>query len=103
MFVASFEAGGQAQMAIIIYSGPKTWSGVDQCIGQSPAAVDPETCGLKTITHFTDDYKKVRQLLLGAEWPEGSTLTSLALMKAKAELQLGRKDARGVVIVMTDG
>merc|ERR1719223_1688893 len=37
------------------------------------------------------------------KWPKGSTLTSLALGAAKAELGLGRKEARSVVVVITDG
>merc|ERR1719502_2383808 len=55
------------------------------------------------VTHFTRDYEEVRKKLLGLAWPKGSTLTSLALMKAQAELSLGEKDNQGVVIVITDG
>merc|ERR1719262_1005170 len=46
-----------------------------------------------------DVKKKVHEL----EWPKGSTLSSLALLQAAAELQLGRKDAKSVVVVFTDG
>merc|ERR1719171_2249677 len=58
---------------------------------------------VKTVTHFEKDMKKVKGLIKGLTWPRGSTLTSLALMTAKAELSLGRKDAQSVVVVITDG
>jgi len=95
---------GKPNMAVILYSGPRTWSGVRRCFSKSSAPVDTgRDCGIKTITHFTEDIKKVKQLITGLEWPQGSTLTSLALMTAKAELALGRKDATSNVIVFTDG
>ena len=46
-------------------------------------------CGVKVVTHFTKDLAKVKQLVTGLQWPRGSTLTSLALLTAKAELALG--------------
>jgi len=93
----------KGNLAVILFSGPKTWSGVKKCIGKSKTKVTDEECGLKTVTHFTRDMKKLKQLITGLEWPQGSTLTSLALMKAKAELALGRKDSKANVIVITDG
>merc|ERR1719380_44379 len=62
-----------------------------------------KTCKVKMITHFTKDMKKVKDLIGGLKWPQGSTLTSLALQTAKAELSLGRKDAKSVIVVITDG
>merc|ERR1719253_1527587 len=47
--------------------------------------------------------KKIKDLITGMSWPRGSTLTSLALLTAKAELALGRKDAKSVVVIITDG
>merc|ERR1719194_157195 len=47
--------------------------------------------------------KKVKDLIGGLTWPKGSTLTSLALQTAKAELSLGRKEAKSIVVVVTDG
>merc|ERR1719199_194548 len=102
-FVDAFSASGKANMAVILYSGPRTWSGVRKCTGKSKTKVSPKFCGIQTITHFTEDLKKVKQLITGLSWPRGSTLTSLALMTAKAELPLGRKDSPGNVIVFTDG
>jgi len=103
-FVDAFTASGKANMAVILYSGPRTWGGVYKCTGRSRMKVDREKlCGIKMITHFTQDMKKVKGLITGLKWPRGSTLTSLALMTAKAELSLGRKSRVSNVIVFTDG
>merc|ERR1719446_267086 len=105
MFVDAFSGtGAQANMAVILYSGPRTWGGVRKCVGRNSKKVDIEkTCKIKTVTHFTDDMKKVKSLITGLSWPQGSTLTSLALATAKAELALGRKDSKSIVVVITDG
>merc|ERR1719380_300890 len=62
-----------------------------------------KTCKVKMITHFTKDMKKVKDLIGGLQWPQGSTLTSLALATAKAELSLGRKNSKSIIVVITDG
>merc|ERR1719428_2689266 len=105
MFVDAFTvAGGNANMAVILYSGPRTWGGVRKCFSRNRKKVDQEkVCGIKTVTHFTEDMKKVKNLITGLSWPRGSTLTSLALLTAKAELALGRKTAKSNIIVFTDG
>merc|ERR1719201_1114347 len=103
LFVDAFTDSGKANMAVIMYSGPRTWGGVEKCTGPNSGDVDPEKCGIKMVTHFTEDMKKVKNLITGLEWPQGSTLTSLALMTAKAELALGRKDSKAVMVVITDG
>jgi len=90
-------------MAVILYSGPRTWGGVRKCVGKTKRNVTPEQCGLKTVTHFTEDMEKVESLIEGLTWPRGSTLTSLALLTAKAELALGRKNAQSIVVTITDG
>jgi len=102
-FVDAFTKSDKAQLAVILYSGPRTWSGVTKCVGMSADKVGAEQCGIKTVTHFTNDFKKIKQLITGLELPKGSTLTSLALMTAKAELPLGRKDSTSIVVVFTDG
>merc|ERR1719183_3476788 len=89
MFVDAFSgSGAKAEMSVILYSGPRTWSGVSKCTSKSKKKVD---------------MKKVKGLIAGLKWPQGSTLTSLALQTAKAELALGRKDSKSVVVVVTDG
>merc|ERR1719440_34406 len=105
MFVDAFAgAHGKTHMAVLLYSGPRTWSGVRKCFAKNKKKVDQEkVCGIKTVTHFTEDLKKVKNLITGLTWPKGSTLTSLALLTAKAELALGRKTAQSNIIVFTDG
>jgi hypothetical protein len=104
LFVDAFAGSGKANMAVILYSGPRTWGGVKHCTGKTNKKVDIETfCKIKTVTHFTEDLAKVKQLITGLEWPQGSTLTSLALMTAKAELSLGRPTSPSNVILFTDG
>jgi hypothetical protein len=103
-FVSAFkESEGKVQMAVILFSGPRTWSGVFKCTGKNQAGVKLEDCGIKTVTHYTNDLNKVDQLVLGLTWPMGSTLTSLALMTAEAEMSLGRADVHTLVVVITDG
>merc|ERR1719387_2504557 len=105
-FIQAFSAeDAHTNMAVILYSGPKTWGGVRKCFSKNPnEKIDMEkTCGIKTVTHFTEDMKKVKQLVTGLDWPEGSTLTSLALMTAKSELSMGRQDNHAIVVVITDG
>jgi len=102
-FVKAF-SGGKAEMAVILYSGPRTWGGVYKCFARNTKKVDRERiCAIKSVTHFTADLKKVDSLITGLVWPQGSTLTSLALLNAKAEMALGRKNAQANVIVFTDG
>merc|ERR1719311_1900354 len=105
LFVDAFSGtGAQAKMSVILYSGPRTWSGVRKCTGKNSKKVDmAKTCKVKMITHFTKDMKKVKDLIGGLQWPQGSTLTSLALQTAKAELSLGRKNSKSVAVVITDG
>jgi len=102
-FVTAF-TGGKAEMSVILYSGPRTWGGVFKCFARNTKKVDREKiCAIKTVTHFTADLKKIDSLITGLTWPRGSTLTSLALLNAKAEMALGRKNAQANVIVFTDG
>jgi hypothetical protein len=103
LFIGAFKMAGKAEFAVILFSGPRTWSGVSKCTGKNTQGVSLEECGIKTVTHFTDDLDKVDQLVTGLEWPQGSTLTSLALMTAKAEMSLGRADEHAIVVVITDG
>jgi hypothetical protein len=104
MFVDSFK-GGSTNLAVILFSGPRTWGGVYRCMGYYPGPPpNMETvCRIKSIDHFTTDMKKVHTDIDAMSWPQGSTLTSLALMTAKSELAYGSKDHKSIVIVITDG
>jgi len=100
LFVDAFREN--AEIAVILYSGPSTWSGVSNCLYGKDVDME-NTCKIKTVTHFTNDTAKVKQLISDLKWPRGSTLTSLALLTAKAALGLGRKGVKSSVIVFTDG
>jgi hypothetical protein len=103
-FVGAFKAAqGKVKVAVILFSGPRTWSGVYKCTGKSSAGVKLADCGIQTVTHFTTDLDSVDEELTKLTWPMGSTLTSLALMTAEAEMALGRADVHTLVVVMTDG
>jgi hypothetical protein len=105
LFINAFHHAepGKVEMAVILFSGPRTWSGVSKCMGKNQQTVSLDQCGIKKVTDFTDDLNKVDQLVTGLDWPQGSTLTSLALMTAKAEMALGRGDVQTIVVVFTDG
>jgi hypothetical protein len=103
MFIGAFKAAEKVEMAVILFSGPRTWSGVAKCTGHSVAPAGLETCGIKQVSHFTSDLNQIDQKVIGLDWPQGSTLTSLALLTAKAEMSLGRGDIHTVVVVLTDG
>jgi hypothetical protein len=109
MFVEAFGQGvpagspSPANVAVILYSGPRTWSGVRKCVG-GDAKVDMEkVCKISTVQRFSRDMKEVKGTIEGLTWPQGSTLTSLALGVAKTLLDEGRADAKSTVIVITDG
>lgn len=104
-FVDAFSGtGAQAEMAVVLYSGPRTWGGVFKCFGKNNKKVDMEkTCKIKSVTHFTNKMADVKKKIKALTWPKGSTLTSLALLRAKAEFDLGRGDAKSIVVVITDG
>merc|ERR1719394_473651 len=94
----------KANMAVITYCGPRTWSGVSQCTGKSTAKIDTETvCKIKILSHFTDDLKKVKNLIAGLEMMKGMKLLALSILAAKSELALGRKEALSVVVGFIDG
>jgi len=105
LFVDAFAGtGAQANMAVLLYSGPRTWGGVYKCFGKNTQTVDLETvCKIKTVKHFTNDMAAVKTEIGKLVWPQGSTLTSLALLSAYSELTLGRKHAKSIVVAITDG
>merc|ERR1719446_430689 len=54
-FVNAFSgAGANTKMAVILYSGPRTWGGVSKCFAKNKKKVDQEkVCKIKMVTHFT--------------------------------------------------
>merc|ERR1719498_387887 len=93
-----------ANIAVILYSGPSTWAMVHKCTGKSEGTVNQETdCKIKIASHFTMDHAATKDAINALTWPKGSTLTSLALLAAKAELDIARPDTPHNIVVFTDG
>merc|ERR1719345_164057 len=84
LLVDAFSGPGitaQPNIAVVHYTGPRTWSGVSKCTGKSKKKVDMEAvCKIKIATHFTDDMKKVKNTINGLAYTKGAKLLSLALM-----------------------
>jgi len=104
--------GTKAKVSVVLYSGPSYRWRVKWCLrGWIKADYIGSFCKLKSVISMQDakseDMTAVKNELTalhGPEgWPKGSTLTSMALYRARDELNLGREDAKSVVIVFTDG
>jgi len=107
LFVDAFQGPGitaKPNIAVIHYTGPKTWSGVSKCTEKSAKPVDmAKDCKVKIASHFSEDLAQVKSIINGLQYTPGSKLLSLALMTVKDELALGRKEARTNVVVFIDG
>lgn len=107
--VQSLEGGEDAvRVAIELFSGPKTWADYAYCTGEKDMAQGKtldlkKQCGISWVSHFTNKTDDLDKTLETLEWPEASTLTSVALGEAENEMMLGRADANTVVVVITDG
>jgi len=105
-FVRSFNFGAEskAQMSVILYSGPRYWNPLLSCFHGVQAMDQEQDCKIVRVTKgFTNDMAAVKTAISNLVWPQGSTLTSLALLAAKTELSNGRGDAESVVVTITDG
>jgi len=105
-FVKAFtEEGSNAEMSVILFSGPTTWDDYYTCTGETQQTQEfmETTCGVKTVQHFSADLTATGAAIEALTWPKGSTLTQGALGTAAAELTLGRPDAPSVVVLVTDG
>lgn len=60
-------------------------------------------CKIQTAQHLEGNMATVKSKLNSLAWPRGSTLTSLALGAARTELRAGRRDAKKIVVTITDG
>jgi len=91
-------------IALIHYTGPRTWMGVSKCTGMSTKKVDMEkTCKIKLVQHFSDDIKKTKANIDDLTFQPGSKLLSLGLMTVQSEFALGNKLHRTVVVVFIHG
>merc|ERR1719375_237496 len=105
-FIQAFDTpfGVDAQIAMILYSAPRTWSGYKKCFAKNtPQDERDAACNVRTVSHYTKDMKGLETKLAGLSWPQGGTLTSLALKKAQNELVLGRPGRKANVVLITDG
>jgi len=94
----------RAQIAVLVFSGPRDWRKYRQCTGATTSKVDlASDCNIMWVSHFTTDAAGIIMSLGQQAWPKATTLTSAALATARAELRTGRADAQSVVIVITDG
>jgi len=95
-----------AKVAVELFSGPKTWPDYQLCTGDSNGTtVDMKTqCGIEWVSLFTNDSETLQGTIsTDMEWPQSTTLTSVALGQAENMLVQGRETANSVVIVVTDG
>jgi len=107
-FVDAFDvANHQANIAVLVYSGPWGSTSIRRCL-QASGQVDIEKeCKVKTVVEMgsakSKNMAEVKQVIKGLKWPSGMTLTSLALAQAAKQLDFGRQNTKGTVVVFTDG
>jgi len=94
-----------ARVAVELFSGPKDWDDYLGCTGGSEGkTIDMKVqCGIEWVSHFSNDTQALNASAQAMDWPQSTTLTSVALGQAEAELVHGREDAQSVVVVITDG
>lgn len=102
--MSSFKENKDARVAVLVFSGPLGWSGVSKCMGETPGTLDmAKDCQITWASHLSSGTDKTLAALDRVSWPRGGSLQSLALAAAETELQLARKGAQPVVVVVTDG
>merc|ERR1740121_45941 len=94
---------GVVEVALQLFSGPRTWGGVRQCRNNAANIDVEETCKIKWVSHFTSDTEQLARDVMTLAWPAQSTLTAMALGVAEAELKNGRENVASVTVVITDG
>jgi len=102
-----------AQIGVILFSGPLTWNDYYECsAGIDPATNQPmdmtddilkDVCGLQVIQQLTNDTETTYQNIDGMAFPGKTTFTSGALNLASNVLSFGRLNAEQVVVTLTDG
>lgn len=96
--------GEATQVSVILFSGPRSWPHYRQCQKVAMSKADLlKKCGLTMVQHFSNDTEQTQKNIKALKFPAASTWTAKALEMAAAELTLGRKNAKRVVLVMTDG
>lgn len=103
--------GPNAKLATILFSGPTSFMFTAYCIGmvmnsENASQFDPLlNCGMTWVTRFDENQtgEAMAESIEKMTFPRGTTLTSMAIAEASAELAHGREDAESIVIVLTDG
>lgn len=108
LFVEAMPGGTEeTKVGVMTFGGPRTWPQYVKCT-EGPKSADEQPadmatdCGVEWVSRLTSDVPAVAQQISGLAWPGGSSLLSSALMAASAGLNGGRRDARSVVVVVTD-
>jgi len=96
--------GQDVMVSVILFSGPSTWGEYYQCERGGMTTADyTKKCRVEMVQHFTNDIPATITKVKALKFPKMSTYLAAALAMAKAELKLGRADAKKTVLVMTDG
>lgn len=95
-----------AQVAVLLYSGPKDMAAYEKCTGAVSAdgtKVDlVSDCKMIWVSHLTTNNAVVAENIGNLYWQKGSTMTSQALATAEAEVVYGRANTPKVVIALAD-
>lgn len=94
--------GSAAKIGVLQYSGPEDFEDYGACkLGQKK----PSECGCNWLTEMSEEPAAVVKTIEGAPFTKGSTLTSMALSMAKAELMKNRRQeaSEKIAILITDG
>jgi len=107
-FVDAFDVRNhQANIAVIVYSGPYNRDARSKCLEASGPVDIAKDCKVKAVVPLgspqSKDMAQVKKAIKSLTWPRGYTLTSLALSLAGRQLDLGRQNTKGIVVVFTDG
>lgn len=94
----SFQSVGK--VAALEYSGPEDFSYYRDC---KKGQHTPAECGCTWLSELTEDTEAVAKSIEGAPWKKGSTLTSMALSMAQAELAKNGQAKEKIVLLITDG
>jgi len=103
--ISAFEGDtSEMHLGAIVYSGPSSWSGVENCFRKFGDADHlKKVCKIDVLSPPTKSIAEVKEKVKNYVWPKGSTLTSLALATAWTQIDEGRADAKAIVIAITDG
>jgi len=98
-------AGGSVKAGVLMFGGPTTKEGQTKCTG-SDASNPPDVakdCGMVWVSRLTRSTANVSTAVGALRYPQSTSMTSMALALAGAELENGRAEASSVVVVVTEG